>query len=287
MVFRYFKAGLFLIFTFSLFGCMSLSFSRLTEPHTAQTLGKGNNQIEVSGGDVIQTQQGEDLSSGKIFLSIGYTRGLSDNFDLAVFAEQKIESSLELLGSYLVGLEGKYQRIRNEPHTLSILMGAGLNKGKNPINKDIDAKEYENYKSLAKDSLLGFFSYIGAIYSFKPNEKYELALNIRTNHSYSESIYSHPTAKEIGRLTKLILSFGLMGGEKSEGASKKLSKVSNHFLYGSSNISNTWWMSPSFGATVSLGLLYSFLILDKDEFKFINLDVDPIPKLGFNFHYKF
>ena len=258
MVFRYFKAGLFLIFTFSLFGVKSKPVSgsalfpspRLTEPYTAQTLGKGNNQIEVSSNHI------ENDFLETFFSSIEYTRGLSDNFDLAVFIDIQTD---------IIGLEGKYQRIRNEPHTLSILMGVGgllssLLQEKNPYTKGTQA--YEQYQSQ------GFVSYIGPIYSFKPNEKYELALNIRTNYSSSDAVFLSNLAPKSAK--------GI------------LDKIPVHFLYGSADISNTWWwIGPRFGATVSLGLLYSFLILGKDEIKFIKVDMDPIPKLGFNFHYKF
>ena len=255
MVFRYFKAGLFLIFTFSLFGFSSV---RLTEPHTAQTLGKDNNRMAVSLNSIF-------LGEGFPFLSIEYTRGLSDNFDLAVFAEKQT--------SYypIIGLEGTYQWIHNEPHTLSISMGAGLNKVKNSLTKDNDAKKDEK-KPLAKDLLLSFISYIGAIYSFKPNEKYEFAFNIRTHYVYSDvigniNINPHTLKSERGGIT--------------------ISPT--HGLYGSANISNTWWMGPSFGATVSLGLVYLFRIWDADGVKSIGnkRGIPPIPKLGFNFHYKF
>ncbi len=131
----------------------------------------------------------------------------------------------------LIGLEGKYQFIQSEQHTLSLLFGAGFNKGDN---------EYGDEK-VTDDSLLGYFSYIGPVYSFKPNEKYELALNVRINQSYSKS--ANLTSVAVGEFVNAFRNHPKEIDDDVDVRSISL-------LYGSANMSHTWWIVPRFGTTL-------------------------------------
>ena len=300
-----FKVLLLSIFTSSLLGCVAFSFSRLTEPHSAQTLGEGNNEVEVSSGSLGGLEDKDALRATLVPLfssSIKYTRGLSDNFDLAVFVETQFMGIIPL-----IGLEGKYQLTSKEKHTLSLLFGAGINKGVNEYSMDsYDAEQYEDevqYKKIANDPLLGYFSYLGPVYSFKPNKKYELALNIRINQSYSQVAprTANEMAQDLGRAfgtafaqtMATVITLGAYNpGEDDAELETKYSaiKSSASFLYGSANMSHTWWVVPSFGATASLGIMYPFYFLGKNN-KSEDEDEDELEllmtKLGLNLHFNF
>ena len=260
------------------------SFPPLIEPHTARTLGKGNNEVNLSLSVFIPKQLQPfsdfstffDFATGVGSASIEYTRGLSDHFDLAVFTE--IQDNL----SILLGLAGMHQWVRHEQHTLSFLFSAGLNKGYNKLSMNPHTEEYdpEEYKKAAEESLLGFFIYAGPVYSFKANEKYELAFNIRINHSYSQALQT----EFFGGNFRERLSAGLAEGLRKSLADNWFLRLTNpgldepipqpprkegiekssiHLLYGSANMSNTWWFTPSFGATVSLAVAYPFYVNSK------------------------
>ena len=271
----------------------SHSFSPLTEPHTARTLGKANNEVNLSLGILSkQFNLFNDFSKGLSVTSIEYTRGLSDHFDLAVFAEMQ---NLNIL----LGLAGMHQWIRHEQHTLSFLLSAGLNKNNNIFSMNLYTKEYDHkeYKKATEESLLGYFIYAGPVYSFKPNEKYELAFNIRINHSYSQIVNRTLLGNAIERGVQAsaesirksladnwllnLLNPGLDKPMKPLPKKERIEKTSVHFLYGSANMSNTWWFTPSFGATVSLGVLYPFYINSKYHADLL------LFKPSFNIHTRF
>ena len=256
------------------------SFSPLIEPHTARTLGKDNNEVDLSLSLGIPKQFNlfSDFLKGAGAISIEYTRGLSDHFDLTVLAEMQGRN-------ILLGLAGMHQWMHHEKHTLSFLLSAGLNKNynkfsMNPRTKEKEYNDPEEYKKAAEDSLLGFFIYAGPVYSFKPNEKYELTFNIRVNHSYSQIVKTEFLGGNFGER----VSAGLAESMRQSFAENWLlnllnpdlnkpipqpprkegiEKSSLHFLYGSVNMSNTWWFTPSFGTTVSLGVAYPFYINSK------------------------
>ena len=305
-----FKVLLLSVLLSSLLGCVAFSFSRLTEPHTARTLGKGNNEVELSSGSFGGVEDKDSLQSFFVPLfspSLEYTRGLSDNFDLAVFIETQYVGRIPL-----IGLEGKYQLTRKEKHTLSLLFGVGINKGINEYSEyAYNAEKYDDemeYKKIANDLLLGYFSYIGPVYSFKPNKHYELALNLRVNQSYSQM--APRTSNEINQvmnaniekvlekvLGEVLLKVFTLGtydpGElELEDIKYSAIKASVSFLYGSANTSHTWWIVPSFGTTVSVGVLYPFFVLSKgnksDEFDDeFDDELKLVTKLGLNFHFNF
>ena len=282
----------------------SPSLSPLIEPHTARTLGKDNNEVNLSlsgnlGIPFSIFHTGEDIESIGDFKSIKYTRGLSDNFDLSVLVEMQ---NLNIL----LGLTGLHQWVRQEHHTLSFLLSAGFNKGYNKftmnhLNRYTEEYDHEQYKTIANDSdhLLGFFISTGPVYSFKPNDKYELAFNIRINHSYSQTIHetffgnfserlgtalAEDIRKELAKNWLIrLLNPGL--GKPIKPAPKKeyIKKSSVNLLYGSTNISNTWYFTPSFGTTFSLGFLYPFYNITLAEY---SLDLLLI-NLGLNFHTRF
>ena len=277
----------------------SASLSPLTEPHTARTLGKGNNEVDLSLG-VFGSIKGKELFNNfrSVELkSIEYTRGLSDHFDLAVFAEMQ---NLNIL----LGLSGMHQWMHHEQHTLSFLFSAGLNKGYNKFSMNPHTEEYdpEEYKKAAEDPLLGFFIYAGPVYSFKPNEKYEWAFNIRINHSYSQIIRKALFGPNFlsGNWGKIrifedswlewpvkFLNWLTSGDEPAPTPSlpkkERIDKFSGHLLYGSANMSNTWWFTPSFGATFSLGFLYPFYDITYSKYGLDFLIIKP----SFNFHTQF
>lgn len=81
-----------------------------TEPHTAKTLGKGNNEWA---GVLGAPQHG----------SVSYHRGINDRLDLGVLFEyQNI--------SLMIGINGKYLLTPDETHRhLSLIFGGGLGTG--------------------------------------------------------------------------------------------------------------------------------------------------------------
>lgn len=293
-----FKVLLFSTLLSSLVGCVSFSaFSRLTEPHTARTLGQGNNELEISLGRFSKRR----LLVPEYSQSLEYTRGFSDNFDLAMFVEMQNNNKVQIP---LVGLEGKYKLILKEQHILSLLLGVGLNKQDNQYTIDAYDKtdgNYEDYKKVAEDLLLGYFSYIGPVYSFKLNDKYELALNLRINHSYSQ--YTNRSLDHVNQSLDLanqsidlmneamnIISFGVYGKDADKvkkNETTKIQKYSLSLLYGSANMSHTWWIVPSFGATLSLGIMYPFYILGDEESIHDEDDYSWLAKYGLNFHFNF
>ena len=229
----YIKVLLLTAVTFSLLGCISLS--RLTEPHTARTLGKGNNEINLSGGGLLGPEEkygekGNSLKFAPYYIAVEYKRGMSDNFDFGISA------GTQLLTVPRIGLEGKYQFMNNAGHALSLFFGAGV-----------------YYYLEEGESFSGYFSYIGPVYSFKPSDYYELALNVRINQAYTGNFVLDNFTTE---------SFNL--------------------FYGSANISNTLWFSSRFGTTLSLGLIYPFYppeTADDDDIPVFNLGL----KLHTNF----
>lgn len=262
-----FKVLFLSIFTSSLLGCLSFQFSRLTEPHTAQTLGKGNNEVTVS----VDTFQ---VDAAPYSQSLEYTRGLSDNFDLGVFLESHHKDELFPL---LIGLEGKYQFTQNNQHTLSLLFGGGLNKGGD--------NEYGD-KKITDDLLIGYFSYIGPVYSFKLNEIYELALNVRINQSYSKSADMKSIAME-----DFLNAF--RGSPKELPDDVDVNSIV--IFYSSINMSHTWWIIPNFGTTLSLATISPLYYLDENDESDTDeddstedLDLgDLLVKLGLSFHFNF
>ncbi|MDE0151166.1 MAG: hypothetical protein OXK80_01540 [Bdellovibrionales bacterium] len=284
-----FKILLLSISLSSLTGCVGLAFSRLTEPHTAQTLGKGNNEVVFSAvvNDFGDLQKGVN---GVTFPSLQYTRGLSDNFDLGVFVE------VQSLRIPLIGLEGKYQWTRKDKQTVSLIFGAGINKGYNAYA----GKEYnevygdlETFKQVASEFLPGYSGYVGPVYSFKPNKKYELALNARVNYSYFQVVPLSYLRKETADIV-IALGTGVIPplvSAMTEGvdySDRSISKQSFAFFYGSASMSHTWWMVPSFGATISFGLMYPLFAWpkvekDKPDSDFRNY----LAKSGLNFHFNF
>ena len=213
----YFKILLLTVITSSFLGC--IAFSRLTEPHTARTLGKGNDEVNLSGGGFIAPKEDKPDSALHFFpyyISAEYKRGISDNFDLGISAGTQYNVPR-------IGLEGKYQFMHNAGHALSLFFGTGV-----------------YYYLEGGESFSGYFSYIGPVYSFKPSNYYELALNVRINQAYIGSVNYTIFNKE----------------DKTE---------SGHLLYGSTNISNTLWFSSHFGTTLSLGLMYIFNTTKPDD----------------------
>lgn len=229
-------------------GCVA--FSRMAEPHTARTLGEDNNEVELSV---------DGFHAPTFSQSLEYTRGISDNFDLAVFVE------IQGLFFLLIGLEGKYQLVGKEKHVLSLLFGAGINKG------------------LDDDNFFGYFGYLGPVYSFKPNKKYELALNVRVNQSYFQTINHPPVFGEITAMPARVLLEGL-GADIDDAEWSALfedsTPVKSSFLYGSANMSHTWWIVPSFGATLSLGVIYPVFILSREG---LFTEGDEISSTAFSF----
>lgn len=218
----YFKMLSLIAIASSLLSCIALS--RLTEPHTARTLGKGNDEVNLSGGGLIVPKDKSDSSLHfmPFYISVEYKRGMSDNFDLGIFAG--IQYTVPR-----IGLEGKYQFMHNAEHALSLSFGTGV-----------------YYYPEKGESFSGYFSYIGPVYSFKPSDYYELALNVRINQAYTGSITTT--------------------GPWFDGESEPISDPF-HLFYGSANISNTFWFSSHFGTTLSLGLAYPFYFteIDADE----------------------
>jgi len=235
-----FKILFLIFFAFQLSGCVS---TRLAEPHTARTLGKGNNEWEAStGGLSVLTNKDPNKSLSDIpflYLSAGYKRGVFDQFDLGVFIEIPVTSAMT------VGVEGKYQLSNSPKHAVSLFFGGGS----------------------AYNEWLNLFSYIGSVYSFKPNPIYEIALNLRMNqHSSNKSFNIIPYDNGIfipvrlGSVSPLELSL-IRYKKYSEVDMSKVSENISHnifVLYGSADISNTVWLNPKWGATFSIGLAYLF-----------------------------
>ena len=186
-----------------------ITFSRMAEPHTARTIGKSNNEVSLAGNMIKSLTKTEKLDYDPFHMSVKYTRGLSDNFDLGMFLEKQYYSLIK------AGSEGKLQFMHNTEHAFSLFFGAGLS-----INIEQEKLTY------------GYFSYIGPVYSFKPSDYYELALNVRINQTDTPPI--------------------------THGWSYKEQTPDIFLLYGSVNISNTVYFFSRFGATLSLGLMYPF-----------------------------
>ena len=231
----YFKILLLTAIASSFLGCIALS--RLTEPHTARTLGKGNDEINLSGGGLLTPKDKEDKSDTSsrfipYYISVEYKRGISDNFDLGISAGTQYTVPR-------IGLEGKYQFMHNAGHALSLFFGAGV-----------------YYYPGEEKPFTGYFSYIGPVYSFKPSDYYELALNVRINQADTGSIFV---------TTDILNSIAL--------------------LYGSANISNTLWFSSHFGTTLSLGLMSPFYITKPDDTD--ELEYKLFGNLGLKLHVNF
>ena len=232
---------LFLIFSiFQFLGCVS---TRLAEPHTARTLGKGNNEWEAStGGLSVLTNKDPNKSHSEIpfpYFSAGYKRGIFDHFDLGVFIE------MPTIHIRTFGLEAKYRIFYNSKQAVSVLFGGGF----------------------AYDKWNNQFSYIGSVYSFKPNQKYEIAFNLRMNqHSSNRSfnIIQSDTGSfipvRLGSISPLETALVRYKKYKEVDISQVSQNVSHtiFLFYGSTDISNTIWFSPSLGATFSTGLAYLF-----------------------------
>jgi len=228
-----------LLFTFQFLGCVS---TRLTEPHTARALGEGKNKWEFStGGLSVLTNKDPDKSHSDIpfpYFSAGYKRGVFDRFDLAVFVE------IPVISAMTVGVEGKYQIFSSSQQAVSFIFGGGS----------------------AYNEWLNQFSYIGSVYSFKPYQKYEIALSVKINQHSSERSF-HTIQSDTGsfkpvRLEPISpLETALVRYKKHAKAGTKISKNVAHTLflfYGSADISNTIWFTPQWGATFSTGLAYLF-----------------------------
>ena len=228
-----------ILFTFQFLGCVS---TRLTEPHTARTLGKGNNEWEFSAGGLsVLTNKDPNKSYSKIpfpYFSAGYKRGVFDHFDLGVFIE------IPIIHIMTIGIEGKYQVFNNSRQAVSLLFGGGF----------------------AYNEWLNQFSYIGSVYSFKPNQKYEVAFNLRFNqHSSKRSFEIIPSDDgsfipvRIGSLSPLEATLVRYKKYGEVDTSKVVSQNVSHtifLLYGSVDISNTIWFTSRWGATFSTGLAY-------------------------------
>lgn len=136
------KLSLSLAFLIFLSSCALAPF---TEPHTAETLGKGGNQWALAGG-------------GPSYLSVNYARGFTDRLDIGGTVEYQ---SL----SYIFGLNAKYllttkpQHILGpdiEPDPTALIFGAGIG----------GTSQYV---------------YAGVIKSFRLRHWYELGLSGRVN----------------------------------------------------------------------------------------------------------
>lgn len=244
-----FKILFLIICTVQFLGCVS---TRLVEPHTARTLGKGNNEWELSDGVLaVLTNKDPNKDHSKIpfpYLAVGYTRGIFNNFDLGVFIEIP---AIHTKGA--IGLESKYQISNNSGYAVSLLFGGGSTPN-----------EWRNQ-----------FSYIGSVYSFKPHQKYEIALNVRMHqHSSKRSFHIIQSDKgsfipvRLGSLSPLETALVRYKKYKEVDISK-VSQNIDHMIflfYGSADISNTLWFTPRWGATLSTGLAYLFFerALQKD-----------------------
>ncbi len=127
-----------MIITVLFSGC---TLAPLSEPHTAQVLGRGNHEWASSTGG----------GQGLFHQSFAYTHGYSDNLDLGFLVEY------QTLGP-LIALQGKYLLSNNARNPFSLLFGAGL-----------------GVLSPTK------FVYFGPIKSFRFTPMYELTLNARAN----------------------------------------------------------------------------------------------------------
>ncbi len=261
------------VFVFQFLGCIS---TRLTEPHTARTLGKGNNEWELSAGGLsVLTNKDPNKSHSDIpfpYLSTGYKRGLSDHFDLGVFIE------IPTIHIRTVGIEGKYQISNNSRQVVSLLFGVGS----------------------AYHEWMNQFSYIGSVYSFKPNQKYEIALNLRVNQHSSKRSFDIIQSDE-GSFTPVRLGpispleTALVRYKKREEVDmSKVSQSVSHtifLLYGSADVSNTIWFTPGWGVTFSTGLAYLLFerAMQKDQKKPTQL-IGKSPlfgKAGLKFHFNY
>ena len=111
-----------IIFTLFIGGCGTTPLSRLDEPHTARTLGKGNSEVGFQLGLAHSNlSNGNPIFPVGSFGSIEYKRGIFNNFDLAGFSGLNGVASEVLF----IGLEGKYQLFHNDSHSFSIFLGGG------------------------------------------------------------------------------------------------------------------------------------------------------------------
>lgn len=241
-----------LVFIFQFLGCIS---TRLTEPHTARTLGKGNNEWELSAGRLsVLTNKVASYSDWVLHMpsSIGYKRGVLDHFDLGIFVESGGNFD------FTFGLEGKYRIFHNPKKTVSLIFGVGGGFVYGNRNKQL--------------------SYIGSIYSFKPNKIYEIAFNLKINQLFSMRFYDiisendsfkpikdthHPSYFEQSLVNFEDVSRYKTGYNKGKPLevrkSVSLNVLHNIFvLYSSADISNTIWFTPRFGTTLSTSLAYLF-----------------------------
>lgn len=105
---KIFKGSLFCIFLLLLANCTMAPF---TEPHTAKTLGKGNNEWAGTLG-------------APSFGSVSYNRGVNDKFDLGVHIEyQNMGPMIGFGGKYLLDANEKEQQY------VSLIFGGGLGTG--------------------------------------------------------------------------------------------------------------------------------------------------------------
>ncbi|MDE0151863.1 MAG: hypothetical protein OXK80_05145 [Bdellovibrionales bacterium] len=237
-----FKILFLILCTFQFLGCVS---TRLAEPHTARTLGKGNNEWELSSGvlDVL-TNKDPNKDHSEIpfpYFAVGYTRGIFNNFDLGVFIEIPV---IHTKGA--IGLEGKYQIANSSGYAVSLLFGGGSTPN-----------EWHNQ-----------FSYIASVYSFKPYQSYEIALNAKIHQHSSSRSFHIIQSDQTGSFTPVRLGSispletALVRYKKyKEVDMSKVSQNIDHILfliYGSVDISNTLWFTPRWGVTLSTGLAYLF-----------------------------
>ena len=248
-------------------GCGTLPFSRMAEPYTARTLGKGNNEVGVSLASmtVLDGEMDQQLMAVLpiFFRSIEYKRGIFNNFDLAGFFGQN-----RIAGALYIGLEGKYQLFHKDKHSFSIFSGGG--GGAAGIKAYFERPYY--------------FSYIGSIYSFKPNDKYEFALNLRVNHGYG---YNFPLTKAqaFGPLVENFVKDLLTEYDIEAERSSEPPEYTN-LIYPSLNMSHTWWFITKFGATLHLSIIPAAFVLGLDSDS--DFDSDSVLfKLGYDFHYNF